>query len=345
MRSVVLAGGVGLVGAVLLTACADSSRSLNPVAPSAAVVVDAQASAADGVVTSGAMGKPTNPGNGNGNGKPDNPGNGNGNGKPEDPGTGRPENPGRPETPGNSGNPGQPSVPDAPSISQPPIPSGNTTPGNTTPRAPGLSKAEIEGLIGAIAGSSITVNGQVITVPAGAVIRHGSHAFTFADLAIGDRVHVRATRITVDSAVSLEATEVRLQQRAGQTEDEDDDSDEDEDGEDPVDPTLLVSVGALDGDAAEAGADPGVFRFTRAGDTTAALTIAVAFTGTAANGTDYMNLPVTVVFEAGAATVDVTVTPLADAIVEGSESVIVTIVYGDDYEVGSPAAATITIAG
>lgn len=92
-------------------------------------------------------------------------------------------------------------------------------------------KEEIEGIIGAIAVAppSITVNSQVISVPAGTPIRHGSTSFTFADLAVGDRVHVKAHRI----GAVLTAMEVNLQQGAatpGKGKGDEEEDEEEEDG-------------------------------------------------------------------------------------------------------------------
>ena len=77
-------------------------------------------------------------------------------------------------------------------------------------------------------------------------------------------------------------------------------------------PTELVSVSATDALAAESGANTGTFRLTRAGSAillAAPLTVAFTLTGTATNGTDYTNVPLTATFPAGLATVDVVVTP------------------------------------
>jgi hypothetical protein len=51
------------------------------------------------------------------------------------------------------------------------------------------------------------VNGFVISVPAATPIRHGSRSYQFSDLALGDRVHVKATMV----ASVLTAQEVKLQ--------------------------------------------------------------------------------------------------------------------------------------
>src|SRR5262249_27396855 len=56
---------------------------------------------------------------------------------------------------------------------------------------------------------------------------------------------------------------------------------------------------------------PGNFRFTRTGDTSAALTVNYTIGGTAVAGTDYQALSGTATFAAGSATVDVPVTPIS----------------------------------
>jgi len=70
----------------------------------------------------------------------------------------------------------------------------------------------------------------------------------------------------------------------------------------------------------------------------------VTFTlgGTAVNGTDYTNLPLTATFPAGQPSVDVVVTPSVDATVEGAESVILTLTSAAPYDLGVEF-ATITI--
>ncbi|HKE42925.1 MAG TPA: Calx-beta domain-containing protein [Steroidobacteraceae bacterium] len=111
-----------------------------------------------------------------------------------------------------------------------------------------------------------------------------------------------------------------------------------------------VSVAATDPNASETGNDTGTFTFTRTGSTALALPITFTIGGTAINGTDYnTNLPTsvgsgTLTFSAGQATATLTITPLADAIVEGSETAIITVVDGADYDVGTPGNATVTIA-
>jgi len=213
----------------------------------------------------------------------------------------------------------------------------NTSPGN--PNAPGLKKVEIEGLITAKSGDSITVNGQKVVVPATCPIRHGNTMFTFADLHMLDRVHVRANRLTSEgtavTTTSLEATEVILQ-NPGDGEGSGDDT-----------PTSLVSVSASDAFASESPVDAGTFTLTRSGSSsslTTALTVNYTVSGTATTGVDFTALSGTATFAAGSATTTVVVTPLADGLVETPESVVLTLTPSAAYDLGAPASATVTIA-
>ena len=297
-----------LAGAVVTAACGDSKSSLNPTAPSAISAdntLSAEAGDEGGEYSTNA--KPDN-GNGNGNGNGNN-GGGNGNGN------------------GGGGNGNQPRTPT------------NTSPGPTTPVPPGKAKVEIEGLISAAGGGMITVRGQVVTVTPDTVIRHGNRRFEFSDLSVGDRVHVRATRVTSTgsgapaSASTLEAQEIKLQNPG--------------DADDGEEPSALVSVIAFDASASEAGVNPGSFRLTRTGDSTqlgSALAVSFTLNGTALHGTDYATVPLTATFLAGQPTVDVQVTPIVDAFAEGSETVVLTLTtVPAPYELGSPVSATVDL--
>jgi hypothetical protein len=242
-----------LAGAVVSAACGDSKSSMNPVAPSAVVSGAQSQEAGDPGAVSTTTGKPTNPGNGNGNG------NGNDNGKGKD--------------------------------KQPEAPTAPTSPGNTTPGAPGLGKVEIEGLISVKGGNTIVVNAQIVVVPATCPIRHGSTSFTFADLRVGDRVHVKASRTTVGSGpaalTALEATEVKLQNPDEGASEE---------------PTELMSVTAFDALAGETGANTGTFRVTRTGSAILLgqpVTFTFTLGGTASNGVDYTSIALTKTLLAG----------------------------------------------
>ena len=105
-----------------------------------------------------------------------------------------------------------------------------------------------------------------------------------------------------------------------------------------------VTVAATDAAAAETGLDSGTFTFTRTGSTASALTVAYTIGGTATNGTDYSSISNSVVIPAGSASATVTVTPIADNLVEGDETTILTVSADPSYVVGAPSAATVTIA-
>ncbi|MEO6567317.1 MAG: Calx-beta domain-containing protein, partial [Opitutaceae bacterium] len=103
-----------------------------------------------------------------------------------------------------------------------------------------------------------------------------------------------------------------------------------------------VAVTATDSVAAEP-SDPGVFTFTRNGSTASTLTVNFTVTGTATAGSDYTSLGTSVTFAAGSATATLAVSPIDDLLVEGGETVILTLANGSGYTVGSPSLATITI--
>ena len=110
----------------------------------------------------------------------------------------------------------------------------------------------------------------------------------------------------------------------------------------------VVTVYAVDANASEAGPDTGTFLVRRAGNTNNSITVFMAFTGTASNGVDYELLPNTVSIPAGTFSVPVTVTPIADDLMEGSESVVLTLTPSPmavvpQYQIGLPNSAVVTI--
>jgi len=301
-------GSIVLVGALFATAaCGDSSKSMNLTAPSAVAAASLNAEAGDANATSGATG------NSNPKPKPVNPGNGNGNGNGPTPSTPTP-----PAPPPTNTSPVAPSVPTNPTT----------------------GKVEIEGVISALAGTSITVNGQTVAVPVGTVIRHGSRTVAYSALRIGDRVHITARM----QGTVLEATEVKLQNSGGG--DDGDDGDDDGD-DDEAAGGGRVSVSVVDAAASETGTDTAAFRLTRVASATLPLTaplpVTFTLTGTATNGTDYTTVPLSATFLAGQSAVDVTVVPLADALAESAESVILTLTSVAPYALGSSTSGTVTI--
>jgi hypothetical protein len=235
------------------------------------------------------------------------------------------------------GNPGKPDKPDNPK-GKDREEDGDDDRGPSTgaPTNPVTGRVQIEGLISGISGSSLTVNGQTVLVPLTAVIRHGSRAVAYSELRIGDRVHVVARMQTT----ALEASEVKLQNPGGGDDAGEDDDDDDNQG--------TVWVALLDPTASESGINTGTFRLTRSASAalplTSPLTVSFTLNGTATNGTDYASTPLTATFLAGQATVDIVVTPIADSLAEGSETVVLALTAAAPYTIGSPISGTVTIA-
>ncbi len=104
-----------------------------------------------------------------------------------------------------------------------------------------------------------------------------------------------------------------------------------------------VSVAASDPTATEAGPTSGAFTVTRVGDTSAALAVRYSVGGTATPGSDYAALLGTVSLAAGQTIATIAVVPNDDTEVEGDETVVMTLVADPAYDIGVPAAATVTI--
>ena len=100
--------------------------------------------------------------------------------------------------------------------------------------------------------------------------------------------------------------------------------------------------------AAEAGPDPGVFTFTRTGGNLAAeLTVVFSRNGTASIQ-DSVSIGVTATIPANQTSGTVTIMPLQDNLVEGEETVVLTIVpsggLSPSYVIGTSSTGTVTIA-
>jgi len=105
-----------------------------------------------------------------------------------------------------------------------------------------------------------------------------------------------------------------------------------------------VTIVASDASAAERGLDPGTFTVSRTGGTAAALEIFYTVSGSAGNGVDYQQIPLSVMIPAGSASAQITITPIDDSWREGYETVVLTLQSSAGFLVGVPGAATITIA-
>jgi hypothetical protein len=105
----------------------------------------------------------------------------------------------------------------------------------------------------------------------------------------------------------------------------------------------IISLNATHAVASEAGPDAGVFTVIRSGSTASALTVNYTISGTATPGSDYVALSGSVNIPAGAASASLTLTPLQDTGVEGTETVVMTLAAGS-YTIGAPGAAQVMIA-
>ena len=105
----------------------------------------------------------------------------------------------------------------------------------------------------------------------------------------------------------------------------------------------MVTVTSTNHPTAYEGGGNGEFLFTRTGPTTNALTVVFAVGGTAANGVDYAAITNGVTIPAGQSSATVTIVPADDSLVEGDETVIVSLTEGNTYRALYPSAATVTI--
>ena len=80
------------------------------------------------------------------------------------------------------------------------------------------------------------------------------------------------------------------------------------------------------------------------GGTASSVTVNYTLNGTAQNGTDYQNLSGSVTISAGSSSASITLTPIDDSSVEGSETAVLSLSANSTYTVGSPNSATVTIA-
>lgn len=113
------------------------------------------------------------------------------------------------------------------------------------------------------------------------------------------------------------------------------------DNDTAVKPT--VSVTASDANAAEQGSDPGTYTFWRTANAKSDVTVYYSVSGTADN-TDYNEtLSGSVTIPSGQTTAKITITPFDDSLVEGDETVVLTIASSGSYDVGAPNSATVTI--
>jgi hypothetical protein len=109
----------------------------------------------------------------------------------------------------------------------------------------------------------------------------------------------------------------------------------------------VVSISTTDAVAGETLANQPVntanFTITRTGSLIAPLTVGLSYTGTATFGVDYQALPTSVTVPAGSASTTLTLRPMDDSLVEGTESATVRPLAGAGYQVGSNSSVTLSI--
>jgi len=113
-----------------------------------------------------------------------------------------------------------------------------------------------------------------------------------------------------------------------------------------------VTVTAPDATAKERGLDTGTYRISRTGSTDSTLTVNFALSGQAICGTDYSLQKGSTALscssgnatiDSGSSSVDISLTPKADSLTEGSETAILTLSANSAYDIGSPNSAMVTI--
>lgn len=108
-----------------------------------------------------------------------------------------------------------------------------------------------------------------------------------------------------------------------------------------VPPTITIT--ASDAAASEPSGNPGQFTIMRTGSTQFPQQVNFAVSGTAVPNADYVTLSSPVIIPAGANSRTLAVSVIDDLILEGNETVMVTLTGGVDQSVGSPGNATVTI--
>jgi len=108
------------------------------------------------------------------------------------------------------------------------------------------------------------------------------------------------------------------------------------DDDTPTPTTPTVTISATDPNASKPGSDTGTFAVSRTGATSGALTVNYSVGGTATNGTDYTMLSGSVVIPDGQPSANIRITARNDTTPEPPETVVVRLIDGTGYTVGSP---------
>jgi uncharacterized protein (DUF1800 family) len=107
--------------------------------------------------------------------------------------------------------------------------------------------------------------------------------------------------------------------------------------------TSTVAFGAATGMADTSGSNPATVTVTRTGDSSQALAVTYAVSGTAVNGVDYPALTGTVTIPARSASATITIAPNPTVATVASTTVVLTLSAGTGYTVGATPVDTITI--
>ena len=105
----------------------------------------------------------------------------------------------------------------------------------------------------------------------------------------------------------------------------------------------VADIVATDPIACEFGPENGAFIVARTGNTAGALTIPIATSGTAINGTTYNSVGSSMTIPAGAVSATIPIVPIPDSIAQGDRMAIVTLGNGSGYNLGANSAATVVV--
>src|SRR6185436_16271225 len=92
----------------------------------------------------------------------------------------------------------------------------------------------------------------------------------------------------------------------------------------------VITISEFNAQASETGPTSGLILFRRTGDTSQPIQVNWTFSGSALNGADFEQLPTSSPFPAGLAEAYLTIKPIDDTLVEGNETVTVTLAEGSE---------------
>jgi hypothetical protein len=104
-----------------------------------------------------------------------------------------------------------------------------------------------------------------------------------------------------------------------------------------------VSVTTIDPSASEVGDNVGVFSVMRSGAKTEALLVRYSMSGSATSGSDYVATSAMLEIPAGSSSATVTITPLPDNLVEGTETAVLTVIADAAYVPAANATGSVNI--